>query len=116
MGVFCPSPMGAMIAARANGAEDVGVADRAIIDSGRFRLSGTLVEAVMGTGCEIELREGPVSPSELESVPEGFCDGEAESTETLFIMAVKSSSSRPPVSIAVSGSGSIDFSCVLVGA
>jgi hypothetical protein len=116
MGVFCPSPIGAIIAARAKGAEDVGVADRAIIDSGRFRLSGVLVEAMMGTGCEIELREGPVSPSELESVPEGCCDGEAESTETLFIMAVKSSSSRPPVSIAGSGSGSRDFSCVLVGA
>jgi hypothetical protein len=116
MGVFCPSPMGVMIAARAKGAEDVGVADRAIMEPGRLRFSGALVEAMIGTGCEIELREGPVSPSELESVPEGFCDGEVESTETLFIIAVKSSSSRPPVSITGSGSGSRDFCCVLVGA
>lgn len=114
MGVFCPSPIGAVIAARAKGADDVGVADRAIMESGRFRLSGALVEAMMGTGCEMELREGPVSPSELESVPEGFCDSEVESTETLFIMAVKSSSSRPPVSIEGSGSGSIVLGCVLV--
>ena len=116
MGVFCPSPMGAMIAPRAKGAEDVGVADRAIMDSGRFRLSGALVEAMMGTGCEIEPREGLLSPSEPESVPEGLCDGEADPIETLCIMAVKSSSSRPPVSIAGSGSGSGDFGCVLVEA
>jgi hypothetical protein len=116
MGVFCPSPIGANVAAKANGAEEVGVADRAIMDSGRFLFIGALVEAMMGTGCEIEPREGPVSPSELESVPEGFCDAEAESMDTLLIMAVKSSSSRPPVSIAGSGSGSRAFGCVLVEA
>lgn len=73
MGVFCPSPMGAKVAAaRAKGAEEVGVADRAMIESGKFLLIGALVEAMMGTGCDIEPREGPASTSELESVPEGF--------------------------------------------
>lgn len=110
MGVFCPSPSGARVAAaKANGAEEVGVADRAIIESGKFLLIGALVEAMMGTGCDIEPLEGPASTSELESVPEGFREGEVEPMETLFIIAVKSSSSRPPVSMAGSGSGSGDF-------
>lgn len=108
MGVFCPSPMGTRVAAaRAKGAEDVGVADLAMMDSGKFLFTGALVEARMGTGCDTEPREGPASPSELESVPDGFA------IETLFIMAVRSSSSRPPVSIAGSGSGSGDFGWVV---
>jgi hypothetical protein len=108
--------MGTTPAARAKGVEEVGVADRAMMESGKFLFIGALVEAMMGTGCEIEPREGPASFSELESVPEGLCDGEADPIETLCIMAVKSSSSRPPVSIAGSGSGSGDFGCVLVEA
>lgn len=92
------------------------MADRAMMESGKFLFIGALVEAMMGTGCETEPREGLLSPSEPESVPEGLCDGEADPIEALCIMAVKSSSSRPPVSIAGSGSGSGDFGCVLVEA
>ena len=73
MGVFCPSPIGAKVAAaKAKGAEEVGVADRAMIESGKFLLIGAFVEATMGTGADIEPRESPASTSELESVPEGF--------------------------------------------
>ena len=95
MGVLGPSGIKTP-AAKAKGVDDVGVADLAIKDSGRFRLTGAFVEAMMGTACEVEALEGPASPSELDSTADWLGEGEVERTDTEFIMAVKSASSRWP--------------------